>query len=77
MKKKISLLLLSCYVFISVTTSTGHNIGEIAGFAAKYAEGWGAHALTACSMALNYAGGLAVAGVFTAPEGIALCVMGG
>jgi hypothetical protein len=77
MKKKLSVLLLSCYVFISVTTSTGHNIGEIAGFAAKYADGWGSTALTACSMALNYAGGLAVAGVFTAPEGVALCVLGG
>lgn len=77
MKKKLSLLFLSCYVFVSITIFSGHYLGEIAGFAAKYAEGWGSTALTACSMALNYAGGLAVAGVFTAPEGVALCVLGG
>lgn len=77
MKKKVSFSILFAFTLIYSTVMLNSGvIFQIAGFSAKYASGGGKAALTAVAMGCNYLGGLAVSGVFTAPEGIALCCLG-
>lgn len=77
MKKQICLgILISFMTMYSFAVLNNNTSIKIAGVAAKYSSGKGKLALSGIAMGCNSLGGLAISGVITAPEGIALCCLG-